>query len=58
MGTFDIGNNLPPPPVLGNIDPVKIEEIRRTIFVSNLDDSVSFYIHFSCCDTENIYKYI
>eukprot|EP00794_Sanderia_malayensis_P008002 gene8002-8861_t len=40
MGSMSVGNNLPPPPVLGNIDPVKIEEIRRTIFVGNLDDSV------------------
>ncbi len=41
MGTLSVGNNLPPPPVLGNIDPVKIEEIRRTVYVGNLDDIVS-----------------
>ena len=35
------GTNLPPPPVLGNLDPVKLEEIRRTIFVGNLEESVS-----------------
>ena len=35
------GSNLPPPPVLGNLDPVKLEEIRRTIYVGNLEDSVS-----------------
>ena len=36
------GSNLPPPPVLGNLDPVKLEEIRRTIYVGNLEDSVSY----------------
>lgn len=35
------GTNLPPPPVLGNLDPVKLEEIRRTIYVGNLEESVS-----------------
>lgn len=35
------GTNLPPPPVLGNLDPVKLEEIRRTIYVGNLEESVT-----------------
>ena len=36
----------PPPPITGNVDPTKIEEIRRTIYVGNLNTNVSlkFYI--------------
>ncbi|XP_072031719.1 uncharacterized protein [Amphiura filiformis] len=33
---------LPQPPPLNNVDPSKIEEIRRTIYVGNLDSSVSY----------------
>ena len=29
-----------PPPLTGNVDPTKIEEIRRTIYVGNLNSSV------------------
>lgn len=31
----------PPPPITGNVDPTKIEEIRRTIYVGNLNTNVS-----------------
>ena len=31
----------PPPPLTGNVDPSKIDEIRRTIYVGNLNTSVS-----------------
>lgn len=30
-----------PPPLTGNVDPTKIEEIRRTVYVGNLNSSVS-----------------
>ena len=29
------------PPLPGNVEPGKVEEIRRTVYVSNLDQSVS-----------------
>lgn len=29
------------PPLTGNVDPTKIEEIRRTVYVGNLNSSVS-----------------
>ena len=32
---------LPQPPPLNNVDPTKIEEIRRTVYVGNLDSGVS-----------------
>ena len=32
-----------PPPLTGNVDPTKIEEIRRTVYVGNLNSSVSNY---------------
>ena len=38
----------PPPPITGNVDPTKIEEIRRTIYVGNLNTNVSFYIYVFC----------
>lgn len=31
---------LPPPPPLNNVDPSKIDEIRRTVYVGNLDTTV------------------
>ena len=31
---------IPPPPPLTNVDPSKIDEIRRTVYVGNLDSSV------------------
>ena len=31
----------PPPPLTGNVDPSKIDEIRRTIYVGNLNTTVS-----------------
>ena len=30
-----------PPPLTGNVDPTKIEEIRRTVYVGNLNSNVS-----------------
>ena len=33
----------PPPPITGNVDPTKIEEIRRTIYVGNLNTNVSIH---------------
>ena len=36
-----MGNMVPtPPPLTGNVDPTKIEEIRRTVYVGNLNSSV------------------
>ena len=35
----------PPPPITGNVDPTKIEEIRRTIYVGNLNTNVSSLNH-------------
>ncbi|RMX52737.1 hypothetical protein pdam_00022405 [Pocillopora damicornis] len=32
---------LPPPPPLTNVDPSKIDEIRRTVYVGNLDTTLS-----------------
>ena len=32
------------PPLPSNTDPSKIEEIRRTVYVSNLDPSVSYIL--------------
>ncbi|KAJ7377026.1 Protein srek1IP1 [Desmophyllum pertusum] len=32
---------LPPPPPLNNVDPSKIDEIRRTVYVGNLDTTLS-----------------
>lgn len=29
-----------PPPITGNVDPTKIDEIRRTIYVGNLSTGV------------------
>lgn len=29
-----------PPPLTGNVDPTKIEEIRRTVYVGNLSTKV------------------
>lgn len=40
----------PPPPITGNVDPTKIEEIRRTIYVGNLNTNVSLYC--------NVYQHI
>ena len=34
----------PPPPITGNVDPTKIEEIRRTIYVGNLNTNVSLHV--------------
>jgi len=34
---------LPPPPPLNNVDPSKIDEIRRTVYVGNLDTTVMIY---------------
>ncbi|XP_065905520.1 splicing regulatory glutamine/lysine-rich protein 1-like [Dysidea avara] len=31
----------PPPPITGNVDPTKIEEIRRTIYVGNLNTNIT-----------------
>ena len=37
-----MGTVVPPaPPLTGNVDPSKIEEIRRTVYVGNLNSSVS-----------------
>lgn len=36
-----------PPPLTGNVDPTKIEEIRRTVYVGNLNSNVSFFLY--CC---------
>ena len=35
----------PPPPITGNVDPTKIEEIRRTIYVGNLNTNVSLKLY-------------
>lgn len=35
----------PPPPITGNVDPTKIEEIRRTIYVGNLNTNVSLILY-------------
>ena len=45
----------PPPPITGNVDPTKIEEIRRTIYVGNLNTNVSShfvdkYTYYICID--------
>ena len=29
-----------PPPLMGNVDPSKIDEIRRTVYVGNLNSQV------------------
>jgi len=34
-----------PPPLTGNVDPTKIEEIRRTVYVGNLNSNVRIL----CC---------
>ena len=49
------GTNLPPPPVLGNLDPVKLEEIRRTIYVGNLEESVSYILNLCILALQLIY---
>jgi len=36
---------LPTPPPLTNVDPSKIDEIRRTVYVGNLDTTVRMLIH-------------
>ena len=42
------------PPLPGTTDPSKIEEIRRTVYVCNIDKSVSlFYFCFSDCRKKN-----
>eukprot|EP00128_Syssomonas_multiformis_P017542 Colp12_sorted_trinity150504_noHs@5210 len=33
--------NIPNPPALGNVDPNKVDEIRRTVYVGNLDVRVT-----------------
>ena len=38
----------PPPPITGNVDPTKIEEIRRTIYVGNLNTNVSSHSVCQC----------
>lgn len=31
---------IPQPPLMGNVDPSKIDEIRRTVYVGNLNSQV------------------
>jgi len=38
--TLTLPAPLPPPPPLTNVDPSKIDEIRRTVYVGNLDTTV------------------
>ncbi|XP_010153090.1 PREDICTED: serine/arginine-rich splicing factor 11-like, partial [Eurypyga helias] len=33
---------IPQPPIMGNVDPSKIDEIRRTVYVGNLNSQVAF----------------
>ena len=33
-----------PPPLTGNVDPTKIEEIRRTVYVGNLNSNVCCFV--------------
>lgn len=35
------------PPLPGTTDPTKIEEIRRTVYIGNLDQTVSWTVGFS-----------
>jgi RNA recognition motif-containing protein len=32
---------IPQPPLMGNVDPSKIDEIRRTVYVGNLNSQVT-----------------
>lgn len=32
---------IPQPPIMGNVDPSKIDEIRRTVYVGNLNSQVA-----------------
>lgn len=32
---------IPQPPLMGNVDPYKIDEIRRTVYVGNLNSQVT-----------------
>lgn len=34
---------IPQPPIMGNVDPSKIDEIRRTVYVGNLNSQVAFF---------------
>lgn len=34
---------IPQPPIMGNVDPSKIDEIRRTVYVGNLNSQVTFF---------------
>lgn len=36
--------DIPQPPIMGNVDPSKIDEIRRTVYVGNLNSQVSISI--------------
>lgn len=33
--------DIPQPPIMGNVDPSKIDEIRRTVYVGNLNSQVN-----------------
>lgn len=35
---------IPQPPIMGNVDPSKIDEIRRTVYVGNLNSQVAFFV--------------
>lgn len=34
---------IPQPPIMGNVDPSKIDEIRRTVYVGNLNSQVALF---------------
>jgi len=43
LATTLVPTPLPPPPPLNNVDPSKIDEIRRTVYVGNLDTTVRIW---------------
>lgn len=43
--SLDIASSAPAqPPLMGNVDPSKIDEIRRTVYVGNLNSQVSGHL--------------
>ncbi|EDO43975.1 predicted protein [Nematostella vectensis] len=56
--TIAVPSSVPPPPPLTNVDANKVEEIRRTVFVNNLDPEITAEMLLSFFSSCGDIKYI